>query len=309
MEFLHFLEKIRIPVLDEFMLLITRLGEEEAFLIAALVVFWCISKNLGYYILSVGFIGTIANQFMKLWFRIPRPWDLDPNFTILEQGRKAATGYSFPSGHTQCAVGTFGAFAITTRKRWVRISAITVAILVPFSRMYIGVHAPKDICVAALIAVLLLVILKPLSKPGNDRFFGMILPVMILLSICYLLFVNLYSFPVDIDKDNLTSGIESAYTLLGAIIGFVFVLIADRKWIQFSTEAVWWVQILKVALGLGLVLMTRSLTKTPLNFLFGAYAGRSIRYFSVVIMAGCIWPMTFKWFQKIGKINNTTEED
>ena len=46
---------------------------------------------------------------MKLSFQIPRPWVLDPNFTIVEQAREAATGYSFPSGHSQSAVGTFGA--------------------------------------------------------------------------------------------------------------------------------------------------------------------------------------------------------
>ena len=42
MSFLYLLEKIRMPVLNEFMLLITKLGEETAFLVAALIVFWCV---------------------------------------------------------------------------------------------------------------------------------------------------------------------------------------------------------------------------------------------------------------------------
>ena len=66
MELLYFLEKIRVPILNEFMLLITKFGEETAFLVLALVVFWCIDKRKGYFILSVGFIGTITSQFMKL---------------------------------------------------------------------------------------------------------------------------------------------------------------------------------------------------------------------------------------------------
>ena len=90
------------------------------FLVAALILFWCVDKRTGYYIMAVGFVGTLLNQFMKLWFRIPRPWVLDENFTILEQAREAATGYSFPSGHTQNAVGTFGGIAYTTKKKWVR---------------------------------------------------------------------------------------------------------------------------------------------------------------------------------------------
>ena len=66
MKFLYFLESIRFPLLDDLMLLVTKFGEETAFLVAALIVFWCVDKNKGYYILGVGFCCTILNQFLKL---------------------------------------------------------------------------------------------------------------------------------------------------------------------------------------------------------------------------------------------------
>ena len=44
MEFLYFLESIRFLALTEFLWLITRLGEETAFLVAALIIFWCVDK-------------------------------------------------------------------------------------------------------------------------------------------------------------------------------------------------------------------------------------------------------------------------
>ena len=91
MDFLYMLESIRVPILNEFMLLITNLGDEITFLVIALVLFWCVDKRSGYFLLSVGFIGTLANQFMKLLFRIPRPWVIDENFTILEEAREAAS--------------------------------------------------------------------------------------------------------------------------------------------------------------------------------------------------------------------------
>ena len=84
MQFLYLLEQIRVPVLNELMLAITYLGDEIAFLVAAIIMYWCVDKRKGYYILSVGFIGTIANQFLKLVCKIPRPWVRDPQFTILE---------------------------------------------------------------------------------------------------------------------------------------------------------------------------------------------------------------------------------
>ena len=120
MTFLYFLENIRIPILNDLMLAVTYLGDEIAFLVVALILFWCCDKRAGYYLLSVGFLGTILNQFMKLWFRIPRPWVLDEDFTIIEQAREGASGYSFPSGHTLRAVGTFGSIACSLKNKVIR---------------------------------------------------------------------------------------------------------------------------------------------------------------------------------------------
>ena len=92
MEFLRFLEGLRTPFMDTVMSLITQLGDELFFMVIAITMFWCIDKKRGYYLLSVGFVGTVLNQFLKLVFRIPRPWVLDPNFTIVESAREAATG-------------------------------------------------------------------------------------------------------------------------------------------------------------------------------------------------------------------------
>ena len=301
MEFLYLLEKLRVPVLNEFMLLITQLGEETAFLVAAMIVFWCVDKHKGYYILSVGFIGTLANQFMKLWFRIPRPWVLDENFTILEQAREAASGYSFPSGHTQSSVGTFGGIAYTAKNRWIRWAAIAVAILVPFSRMYIGVHTPLDVGVAAVMAVALIFLLRPLFSEKNRKYMPWLLGVMLILAVAYFCFITFYRFPTDIDPHNLTSGTKNAYTLLGALLGLLTVYIVDEKWLHFPTKAVWWAQIIKTAVGFGLVLLVKSGLKDPLTVLLGEYPGRAVRYYLIVLVAGILWPLSFQFFSKLGK--------
>ena len=298
MRFLYFLESIRVPVLNEFMLFITQFGEETAFLVAALIIFWCVDKKRGYYILSVGFFGTITNQFMKLWFRIPSPWVLDGNFTILEQAREAATGYSFPSGHTQSAVGTFGSIAYTTKNKWLRVAAIAVAVLVPFSRMYVGVHTPLDVSVAILMAVALIFLLKPIVYGNDGKNIAWLLCVMTVLTAGFLCFVEFYPFPQDIDAHNLASGQKNAYTILGALAGLIIVYIVDGRWLNFSVKAVWWAQIVKVLVGLLLVLAVKSGLKTPLNALLGESIGRALRYFFIVITAGVIWPLSFKYFPK-----------
>ena len=302
MEFLYFLEGIRIPVLNEFMLAITYLGDEIAFLVTALILFWCVDKRQGYYVLSVGFFGTLANQFLKITCRVPRPWVQDPEFTILEQAREAATGYSFPSGHSQSSVGTFGAIAYTTKNQAVKWLCIAVSVLVPLSRMYIGVHFPSDVLVASGMALLLIVVMKPMVFGNDGKNIPMIFAVGAVLSLAFLAYVELWQFPEDIDPHNMESAVKNAYTLLGSLMGLLVAYYFDEKKLHFPVKAVWWAQILKIVIGLALVLLVKEGTKGILDALCGGHMiARGIRYFLVVVMAGVVWPMTFRWFERLGK--------
>lgn len=64
-----------------------------------------------------------------------------------------ANGFSFPSGHSAQAVALYGALAwvgtyVATR-RWTKVlawvAAVTVALLIGFSRLYLGVHWLSDV--------------------------------------------------------------------------------------------------------------------------------------------------------------------
>ena len=295
MQVLYALEAIRTPFWDTVFSLITHLGEEMVFMVAALFVFWCVSKKQGYYLLAVGFAGTVLNQFLKLLCRIPRPWVLDSNFTIVESARAQATGYSFPSGHTQNAVGTFGGIARSTRRKWVRIVCLVIAVLVPFSRMYLGVHTPLDVGVAAVTAAVLVLALHPVMERSAARpgLMAAVIGVMLALAAGYLLFVSLYPFPADVDADNLAHGVENAWKLLGATAGLLAAWWLDLRFIRFDTRAVWYVQLIKLAGGLLLIMAIRPALKAPLAALLGPGPGGAARYAVMVLFAGAVWPMTF----------------
>lgn len=302
MAVLYWLESIRFPLLTQFMLLITHLGEETAFLVTALIVFWCVDKNRGYYIMTVGFCGTILNQMLKLACRVPRPWVKDPSFNVVEAAKGEATGYSFPSGHSQSAVGTFGALALTGKHKYLRRMFAAIAVLVPLSRIYLGVHTPQDILVGSLSAVVLIFLFRFVSR-------GKHLPAVLLsmagLSVFYLVYAQFLLDGTAMDEYNYTHGVQNAYTLMGAIFGMLIVHIVDEKWVHFEVKALWWAQSLKVLGGLALVLAVKIGLKAPLNSLLGAYPGRAVRYFLVVMVAGCLWPLTFRWFAKLGKGTRT----
>lgn len=304
MEFLRLLENLRTPIGNAIFSAITILGEETIFIVVGLLFFWCISKKQGYFILAVGFLGTVINQLLKLTFRIPRPWVRDPEFTIVESARAEATGYSFPSGHTQSSVGVFGSIARINKNKFLRGACIAACILVPLSRMYLGVHTPADVIVSLVIALILIFLLYPIvnkviEKPAGMRLFFL---CMVILSGLFLTYVLVYPFPADIDPHNLESGIKNAYKIFGCILGLWAAYEVDQRFILFDTKAIWWAQLLKLTLGLLLLLAIKSGLKSPLYALLnGSYLADGIRYFLIVIFAGCIWPLTFRFWRQLGR--------
>ena len=304
MELLYALESIRTPFLDKLMGLVTNLGGEAVFIVAAIVVFWCLNKSCGYYMMTVGFAGTIINQFLKLWFRIPRPWVKDPNFTIVESARAEATGYSFPSGHTQNAFAVFGSPARFFKNTALRIIFIFLIALTAFSRMYVGVHTPLDVGVSLIVGTILVFVIYPFFRDmdKNPKKVYIIFGIFIVLAAAFVAFVELYDFPADIDAENYASGLKNAYMILFCAIGLMLTFFIDTKYVHFHTQAVWWAQIIKVVVGLAILLALKSVLKAPLLALFGGHSvAHGVRYFIGILFAGIVWPMTFKFFAKLGK--------
>ena len=305
MNILYFFESIRTPMLDKLVLLLTELGSEVGFLSAALIFFWCVDKRRGYYIMSVGFLGVIINQVMKILFMIPRPWVLDPEFTPVESAIEDAGGYSFPSGHTQNSTGTFGSIALIAKKNWLRIVFIAIIIIVPLTRMYLGVHTLLDVSVSLLIGAALALALYPLFERTrkDPKFMYILLGAFFLISIAFTLFAYLWKFPSDIDTENLYELRKNAMTLLGSTGGVFLFYPIEQKFVKFDTKATVWGQIVKVAVGLAAVLGVKEGLKAAFKLICGGtepLALRSVRYFTVVAVAMAVYPLLFKYLAKIG---------
>lgn len=116
----------------------------------------------------------------------------------------------------------------------------------------------------------------------------------------------LYPFPSEVylpqNVSNLESARKNAFTMIGCVFGLLVVYFVDSNYIKFETKAVWWAQIIKVVIGLALVIAVKELLRVPLDFIFnGSLISRAVRYFLMVVVAGVLWPLSFKWFSKLGK--------
>ena len=265
-----------------------------------MAVFWCVDKRQGYYLMSVGFMGTLVNQFLKITCRIPRPWVRDPDFTIVESARAEATGYSFPSGHSTSSVGTFGVIATEGKKLWIRLCAAVLCFLIPLSRLYLGVHTPADVLVGSGMALVMIFAFQPLMLKGNKNHIQATFTGLLILSIFYLLYVELYAFPADVDAHNYESAVKNAYTFVGCFVGVIIVFLVDEDKLHFDTKAVWWAQILKAALGLAVVLAVKEGLRPVLEAFLPVMPARAVRYCIIVVVAGILWPMSFRFFAKLG---------
>ena len=170
--------------------------------------------------------------------------------------------------------------------------------------MYLGVHTPLDVGVSFGIGLVLVFALYPLFRDIDshpDRLYWLF-GAMAVLGLAYLFFAEFWPFPADVDAANLASGRKNAYTLLGAVLGMTFSYWLDRRYVHFDVRAVWWAQVLKAVLGLAITIGLRAVLKAPLLALCGGHnIANLIRYALMVVFAAGIWPMTFRWFGRLGR--------
>ena len=106
----------------------------------------------------------------------------------------------------------------------------------------------------------------------------------------------------DLNLTNYESALENAYKFFGCALGLWVIYEIDARFIRFETKAAtWWAQMLKLVAGFCLLLLILEGSKPLLHLIFrGSPVAHTIRYFCTVLFAGAVWPLTFKWFARLG---------
>ena len=292
MEFLHFLSQFRTDGGDILFQLITYTAQ-ELFVVGIICwLFWCSNKRLAYTLGFSYFTSGLLVQGLKITFRIPRPWILDSSFQPVASAVPGATGYSFPSGHTQSITALFGTAALHFRKHLHQILCFVVIFLVGFSRMYLGCHTPKDVIVSFSISFLCVMFCYHYiyRKKSFEKAPGKVAVIMLFISLAlsfYSLFLEKTGYIDSIyAKDCLKAGGAGAAFALGYYL--------EQRFIRFRLPENTKHKILRLVFGLlGALIIQEGLkpligTSLPASFL---------RYFLTVFWILTVYPFLFTKYE------------
>lgn len=150
LELLRYIQSMASPVLDALFIGASMLAEPTLLVGLLAWVYWNVSREAGQFVSYALLTSMALNNGIKGIFRLPRPIGQPGIRTVYAD---TATGYSFPSGHTQTMATVSSSFCLRLRRRWCWYLAIPLMFAVAFSRMYLGVHYPKDVLVGLLLGV------------------------------------------------------------------------------------------------------------------------------------------------------------
>ncbi len=149
---LQYLAGIRSPLLDIFMEAITFLGEDTLLIVLISVIYFMIQKESAYRLCFVTVCSLGLNGIIKNICKMPRPFATGKVSCIRPE---TATGYSFPSGHTQNFATWSTALSRILKKRWFTVMMLVLSVAIGFSRLYLGAHYPSDVAAGLVLGILM----------------------------------------------------------------------------------------------------------------------------------------------------------
>lgn len=280
-QFLQFLESLRTDFSVKLFEGITMLGEETILILMIAVLYFAYDKRLALRIGYITITSMCVNNTVKNLVKRPRPF---ASGGVTPARAHTATGYSFPSGHTQTIATWSSAFAMYFKKAWVSVIAGVGIVAVAFSRLFLGVHYPSDVIVGAVLGVAIAVGLSVVYDRTKNihKLYGITALVMLPFAIWFMITADpLY---------------DDFFKLYGMLTGLFFAAGLEEKYAPIEYDVAVWIKVLRIVIGVAVVLAVKEGFK--LVDVFGilrlSLLLDAIRYMLVVIVGFGLCPILFK---------------
>lgn len=217
LDILMYLQSIRNELLTGIFTFFTICTEVPVITVLTGVIYWCINKKAGQRTIFALCGSLNINAGVKNYVKMPRPIGTDGLQSLRIE---TATGYSFPSGHTQTSTTFWTSMMYLFRKSWIYIIGILMIIGAGISRLYLGVHWPMDVIVAWGFGIVLSVIfIKLFDYIDDSKNYYILVVLMLIFGVCTYFI-----------------GGEDLYKMFGLYTGFALGYMVEDTFINFSTE-------------------------------------------------------------------------
>ena len=257
---------------DVFFNTVTMFGEEALIILLLVVIYFAVNKRFGEYLGYSIISSMLVNTAIKNTFKASRPFEVDD--TIINLRPETSGGFSFPSGHTQSSTTVFASIYNYCKKNYLLVIALVVGSLVALSRLYLGVHFPKDVIVGFALAFLI----SALTYFLYNKFEKKKITLFVITGLVFTPFLFLAK----------TNDFITIYALYW---GFVLGVFIENKYVNFQDTTNNLNRLLRVLIALVSVLIVYFVLKFvfPDNNIF-----RFIRYTCVSFVAIGIVPIVIK---------------
>ena len=269
------------------------------------VIFWGYDKKWGYRFISTLWCAEVINGFLKLTVCAYRPWIRSDLIEPAGDSKVAATGYSFPSGHSTIATAMYGTTIAwqKNKRRWLAITLGVVLFLTCFSRNFLGVHTPQDVVVGfAANAILVWITGIVMDKVGDDeKMLDRLTIIGILVVIAILVYINVKPYPMDYVDGKL---IVDPYKMMidtikacGAFTGFLIGSFVERHYLHYEIPTGEKAKNLPVlvAVGAGLLFAWKEwFGPATITAMFGVHIGNFITRCIMLLFALIVWPIVIQ---------------
>lgn len=268
------------------------------------VVFWGVDKKWGYLFMTNNCIGEVLNGVIKLTVCAYRPWIRSELIEPAGDSKVAATGYSFPSGHTMKATTIYGTTIAwqKDKRRWIAVLCGILILLTGFSRNYLGVHTPQDVVVGFLESVVIILVVGSVYKKveGNEKTLDLLTVLGFAAIIAALAYIQLKPYPMDYNAAGELlvepqKMMNDCFKACGALFGFLIGSYVDRHYFHYEIPAGDKKLPMLVCIGFGIAFAWKEFfAPATVGIAFGGHWGGFIGRAILLLFGMWLWPVVIQ---------------